>query len=80
MIVTCRKLTEMITDHKEGKLSSMQQAAYSLHLLWCRHCRAYVQQMNLTIDALKDLPDDPVPSDVHVALLAEFRRRGGAGG
>jgi anti-sigma factor RsiW len=76
MIVTCRKLTELITDQKEGKLS--QRADYSLHLLGCRHCRAYVEQMNLTVEAVKDLPSEPVPGEVHEALLAEFRKRHGA--
>jgi anti-sigma factor RsiW len=77
MIVTCRKLTELITDQKEGKLSAVQQAGYSLHLLWCRHCRAYVEQMSLTVEAVKDLPSEPVPGEVHEALLAAFRKRHG---
>lgn len=77
MLVSCRQLIEMITDKKEGKLSSMQQAAYALHLSWCDRCRTYIQQMELTLEAIKRIPDAPVPEDVRSALLARFRERPG---
>jgi anti-sigma factor RsiW len=73
MLVTCRQLTEMVTDKKEGKLSSEQQAGYALHLSWCDRCRRYIQQMDLTMEAVKRLPDEPVPEEVRSALLARFR-------
>lgn len=74
MIVTCRQLTEMITDQKEGKLSSLQRAGYALHLAWCRGCRAYVEQMNWTLAAMKELPDEPVPDEARADVIAQFRQ------
>jgi hypothetical protein len=73
MIVTCRDLTELVTDKREGKLGRMQRAGCALHLLWCSRCRNYVRQMNLTIEALKHLPPARVPDDTRAALLARFR-------
>lgn len=75
MLVTCRQLTEMVTDKKEGKLSSAQQSDYEHHLSWCHRCRTYIEQMDLTMGAVKRLPDDPVPEGLRGALLARFRRQ-----
>lgn len=75
MPVTCCQLTEMVTDKKEGKLSSAQQSDYEAHLSWCHRCRTYIQQMDLTMAAVKRLPDAPVPEALRDALLARFRRQ-----
>ncbi|AKT42474.1 anti-sigma factor family protein [Chondromyces crocatus] len=74
MFITCRQLTEMITDEGEGKLSPVQRLGYRFHLSWCSHCRIYVDQMLTTVETLKALPEEPVPEATQAELLAQFRK------
>ena len=75
MIVTCRELTERSTDKKEGRLTRGERLAVALHLAWCRRCRRYLAQLDLTVDALRKLHDEDVPSPVRDALRKRFRDR-----
>ncbi|WP_438018240.1 hypothetical protein WMF18_03785 [Sorangium sp. So ce315] len=75
MLVTCCQLTEMITDRKEGALSSEQEEGCAQHLSWCERCRTYLRQMDLTIDALRGIPGEPLRDEVRAALFARFQRR-----
>ena len=72
-MLTCREITELITDHLEGRLSLLQRVRFQLHLGMCRHCRAYLRQMRATIEALRILPVEPVPPELPGELLRRFR-------
>ncbi|WP_437781664.1 anti-sigma factor family protein [Sorangium sp. So ce1097] len=75
MLVTCCQLTEMITDRREGALSSEQEEGCAQHLSWCERCRTYLRQMDLTIHALRGIPGEPLHDEVRAALFAQFQRR-----
>ncbi len=72
-MLTCRELTELVTDYLEGRLSLAQQMRFQLHIGMCRHCRAYLRQMRGTIQALGSLPEEPVPPELREELLRRFR-------
>lgn len=72
-MLTCRDITELITDYIEGRLSLLQRLRFQLHLGMCRHCRAYLRQMKATIWALSILPTEPVPPELPGELLRRFR-------
>lgn len=72
-MLTCRELTELVTNYLEGRLSLVDRVRFDMHLAMCRHCRAYVQQMRDTIRTLGKLPDDPVSQDMCNHLLDRFR-------
>ena len=72
-MLTCQQMTELVTEYLEGKLSLWQRMKFQMHLGMCRHCRAYLRQMKLTIATMGALPDDPMPPDVHDDLMARFR-------
>ena len=74
MIITCRELTEAATDKKEGALDGLDRAALRVHLAWCTKCRRYLEQMDLTIDVLGAMPNEPAPEDVHAALAEKLRK------
>lgn len=80
-MLTCKELTEIVTDYLEGRLSFMQRLQFHMHVGMCRHCRAYLRQMKMTVKTLGKLPDEPIPPGVRDALLERFRdvRRGGGG-
>jgi predicted anti-sigma-YlaC factor YlaD len=50
--LTCRQLTELVTDYLEAVLSSREGARFERHLARCAGCRAYLGQMRRTIPLL----------------------------
>jgi predicted anti-sigma-YlaC factor YlaD len=72
-MLTCKQLTELVTEYLEGRMSLADRMRFQLHLGMCRHCRAYVRQMKQTIRTLGKLPDEPIPSDTLDELLCRFR-------
>lgn len=72
-MLSCRDLTELMTDYVEGKMSLGQRLRFQMHLGMCTPCRAYLRQMRLTITTLGKLPAEPVPEDVRRELLQRFQ-------
>ncbi len=79
-MLRCKDLTELVTDHLEGKMPLAPSVGVFLHLSTCQHCRAYVSQMKSVVSLLRQLPAHPDPPTVSDQLLLSFRRRwvGGA--
>jgi len=73
-MLTCRQLTELVTEYLEGRMPFWRRVQFQMHLGMCRHCRAYLHQMRTTTDALGRLPEEPVPDDVEAELVERFRR------
>ena len=72
-MLTCRELTDLVTDYLEGRQTLVQRLRFRMHVGMCRHCRAYLRQLKQTIRALGDLPAEPILPDVQQALLERFR-------
>jgi anti-sigma factor RsiW len=82
--VTCRELVEVLTDYLDGALEPAERADIERHIVFCRGCADYVEQMHTTIGLLGLLDrDDPGPGPDE-RLLETFRswrsqRPGGTG-
>jgi anti-sigma factor RsiW len=72
-MLNCRELTELITDYLEGRLPLSRRLSFRFHVMMCRHCRAYLNQMRLTIRTLAKLPLGPIPPDVCDEMMHLFR-------
>jgi predicted anti-sigma-YlaC factor YlaD len=72
-MLTCRDMTEIVTDYLEGRMTLGTRMRFHMHLGMCKHCRAYLRQMRLTVATLGRLPDEPMPADVKDELLRRFR-------
>lgn len=72
-MLTCRELTELVTNYLEGRVSMTDRLRFEMHLAMCRHCRAYVQQMRQTIGALGRLSAERASQEVCDHLLDRFR-------
>lgn len=72
-MLNCKQLTELVTDYLEHKMSLGDRLRFQMHLGMCRHCRAYLRQMKLTIETLGHLPAEPMPDDVRSELLQRFK-------
>ncbi len=72
-MLTCRELTELVTDYLEGRLGLRERLRFEFHLGMCRHCRAYLRQMKDTIETLGRMPDESISADMRDRLLDRFR-------
>lgn len=84
-MLTCKQITELVTDYLEGRMSLGDRIRFQIHLGMCRHCRAYLRQMKVTVAALGQLPDEiEIPQPIRDELRRRFadwhRNRPAAGG
>jgi anti-sigma factor RsiW len=78
--LSCREMVELITDYLEGTLPAADAARFDRHLGECDGCRAYLDQMRLTIEALGHLPPESLSPAAEEKLLRAFRDWRRAGG
>jgi len=72
-MLTCREMTELVTNYLEGTLSWKDRLRFQLHLGTCRHCRAFLRQMKLAVRTLRRLPRVEIPAKTMDALMERFR-------
>jgi anti-sigma factor RsiW len=72
--LTCRELVELVTGYLEGALAPAERSRFEAHVAGCRGCRAYLEQMRLTVAALGRLTEADVAPDAEDALRRAFRR------
>ncbi len=76
-MMSCRDITEVVTDYMEGRMSFMQKIAFQFHVGMCGPCREYLRQMKLTvqtvgkINTMDDCSD--MSPEVQDELLKRFR-------
>jgi predicted anti-sigma-YlaC factor YlaD len=71
--VTCRELVEVLTDYLENALEPAERADIERHLVICRGCANYVEQMHSTLHLLGRIAADDPPEAQSERLLAMFR-------
>jgi anti-sigma factor RsiW len=71
--LTCRQLTEVLTDYLEGVMPPEDRARLEAHLELCEGCANYVTQMRQTIAATHVLRPEEVEATAPDELLAAFR-------
>jgi len=72
--LTCKELTELITDYLEERLPHSERVRLEQHLSGCPGCVTYLDQMRLTIKALGAKPRVEIPQAIESDLLQAFRR------
>ncbi len=75
--ISCRRMTDLMTDHMEGGLSGWVRWRAALHMRICPHCRCLRSQLEQTRHTLADLPGEEPPTDLADHLWQEHRRRHG---
>ena len=81
--LTCKEFVEVLTDYLEDVLEPAERAEIERHIVICRGCSNYVEQMRRTIDLLgRSATGEPADGQPD-KLLGMFREwqaaRGGAG-
>lgn len=71
--LTCRELTEVLTDYLEGTMPLEDRARFDAHLAICDGCVTYVDQMRQVIKTVRELRADDVEASAPDDLLEVFR-------
>ena len=75
--VPCREFVELVTAYREGALPSAERSRFDAHVRACTGCRAYLAQMELIIDSLRELGrSETVDSIEKSRLIGLFRTQG----
>src|SRR5687768_9260249 len=70
--LTCQELVELVTDYLEGALPPAERARVDEHLAACEGCRAYLAQMQATLEVVGATRELEARPEV-AALLRAFR-------
>jgi len=71
--LTCKELTEVLTDYLEGVMSAEDRARFDAHLARCEGCVTYVEHMRQAIATVHALHPDDVEATAPDDLLEAFR-------
>ncbi len=71
--LTCKELTEVLTDYLEGVMTVEDRARFEAHLAICDGCVTYVDQMRRVIATVHELRADDVEASAPDDLLEAFR-------
>jgi predicted anti-sigma-YlaC factor YlaD len=72
-MISCKQMTELVTDYLEGRLNFTQRLAFQMHLGMCKVCRAYLAQMRETVRLTGKASTVDMPAAVEAELLQRFR-------
>lgn len=72
-MLTCRDMSEVVTDYLERRLKLTGWLAVRWHLLECNACRRYVGQMRQTIRLLAESAFPPPGTDTEDSVLRAAR-------
>ena len=71
--LTCKELTEVLTDYLEGVMPLEDRARFEAHLAICEGCVTYVDHMRQVIATVHELRADDVEATAPDDLLEAFR-------
>jgi predicted anti-sigma-YlaC factor YlaD len=70
--MSCQELVELVTDYLEGALAPGERARFDEHLDECPGCRAYLEQLRVTLRLVRRTEGLEQRPEV-AGLLAAFR-------
>lgn len=71
--LTCQEVVELVTDYLENALLPRTQTLFEEHVAGCPGCTNYVRQVQITIDVLRKLTQEPIFPETKEELLEIFR-------
>lgn len=74
-MLSCRDVTENASDYLERELGWWPWLQFRMHLMACRFCWRYVEQLKATIRLVQNLRVELPPTEMEAFLLEELRER-----
>jgi predicted anti-sigma-YlaC factor YlaD len=78
--IVCRDFVEVVTDYLERALPEEHLEMAEEHLVMCDWCRDYLEQMEITADAVASVEPLAPPEELMRSVMADFRERHTRGG
>jgi anti-sigma factor RsiW len=74
--LTCKEVTELVTDYTSGELGAEDRARFEQHLHACTWCMTYLNQMRRTSDWMRQLaaPTAPSTRDALTEMYRNWKR------
>lgn len=69
----CQDFVELTTAYLERALPTALRESFEAHVELCPGCRLYLEQVRLTVRALRQPPSEGLPNPIKEALLRIFR-------
>ena len=79
MLPNCKQVAEMLSEDLDQPISGLRRFKFKLHLVMCRYCRRYGEQLQLASETFERLVErqaqnfDGVDEELKSKLLAEFK-------
>ena len=71
--IRCHEIVELVTDYLEGALDEADRTRFEMHIMVCRGCENYLEQMRSTADTVGEVvAEEPDPEQLD-ELLEAFR-------
>ena len=71
--LSCQELVELVTDYLDGALPPTDRTRFDEHIAGCDGCRAYLEQIRVTIRLSGTLVPEQLDPAAKEALLEAFR-------
>jgi predicted anti-sigma-YlaC factor YlaD len=72
--LACQQAVELVTDYLEGALSRRERRRLETHLRACPNCRAYLEQIKMTIRLTGTVEPDDLTPEARADLTDLYRR------
>lgn len=73
-MLSCREVAKSASDYLDTNMSWPRRLQMRLHLAMCGHCRRYIDQLALSIAALRNLKHDTADTPPADDVIAAVRR------
>jgi predicted anti-sigma-YlaC factor YlaD len=70
---TCQEIVGLASDYLEGAMTPEQMTTFEVHLNFCDGCFRFVDQVRETAAVAGALPEDEIPEELRLNVLAAFR-------
>jgi hypothetical protein len=76
-VLSCRDVTEEANAYIDGELGLWPRTKFRMHLLACKYCRGFVEQMQTVVNLTQRYGDTQSDSEPSQDLMDSFRRKTG---
>ena len=78
-MLTCREVTELANGYLDGELPVLTRMQVRLHLMMCKHCPNYIDQLASTTKMLRALPRQAPSAETEQAIIRLLKDKGSTG-
>lgn len=76
-MLRCKQIAEQASDYLDHQHSWQKRMAFRLHLMMCRNCRRYIDQLRSSIESLRLLKSrtQPILTEQQKQLAKQLRQQ-----